>query len=56
MLSVGERIYLQARERQSRINAERARDPAVKRIHITLAEAYARRAREPEGKPHAASG
>lgn len=46
MLSAGELIYLLNRERQSRVMARRARDPAIRHIHITLAEAYARRARE----------
>lgn len=46
MLAAGERIYLLIRERQSRAMATRARDPAVRHIHIQLAEAYARRAHD----------
>ncbi|WP_404713140.1 hypothetical protein [Sphingomonas sp. MMS24-J13] len=46
MLSASELIYLLSRERQSRAMAKRARDPAIRHIHIALAEAYARRARE----------
>lgn len=48
MLSAGERIYLLIRERQSRAMAQRARDPAIRHIHIAFAEAYARRAHEGE--------
>jgi hypothetical protein len=46
VLTAGEIIYLLSRERQSRAMANQARDPAVKRIHTVLAEAYARRAHE----------
>jgi hypothetical protein len=48
MLSAGERVYLLIRERQSRVMATRARDPAARYVHIRLAEAYARRAQESE--------
>ena len=44
MPTPGERIYLLSRERQCRANAERAKNPAVKHIHIVMAETYARRA------------
>ena len=50
MLTAGERIYLLSRERQSRAMAKRANDPAVKRIHTILAEAYARRAHQPDAE------
>jgi len=50
MLSAGERIYLLIRERQSRAMANRARGPAARYIHMRLAEAYARRAHEPDPK------
>ena len=55
MLSAGELIYLLSRERQSRVMATRARDPAIKHIHMALAAAYARRAREPDDGNHTAS-
>ncbi len=48
MLSAGELIYLLSRERQSRAMATRARDPAIKHIHMLFAQEYARRARESE--------
>jgi hypothetical protein len=49
MLSASELIYLLTRERQSRAMARHAREPAIRHIHIKLAEAYARRAREIDG-------
>jgi hypothetical protein len=57
VLTAGERIYLLSRERQCRANAQHARDPAVKHIHLTMADAYARRAHaaEPEDMPYRAS-
>ncbi len=48
MPTAGERIYLLGRERQCREMALRAHDPAVKHIHIEMADAYARRARQPD--------
>ena len=46
MPAVDERIYLLGRERQCREMARCARDPAIRHIHIAMANIYARRAME----------